>query len=318
MTRPSRFQRFAWAFLAYLLLVILFGAWVRITHAGAGCGSHWPTCNGQIIPPDPSIETMIEYTHRLTSGLLGLLGLGLLGWAVRRFGRHRVTWAALVSLVFIVLEAAIGAGLVLKELVASDDSVPRALIISLHLVNTLLLTGSAALVAWWSADERPISPRALGTGTWILATGLLALIATCMTGAVTALGDTLFPIDATTGVGLFERLTGDLSPAKHFLVRLRIIHPVVAVVAAGIVYGVGAWVREHTDARTQRLGRGLQHIVVAQVVVGFANIALAAPGWMQLVHLLLAQAVWVIAVLTTVSAWAGAAARARASAPSSR
>jgi cytochrome c oxidase assembly protein subunit 15 len=309
MPRPSSFTRFAWVFLAYLLLVILFGAWVRITHSGAGCGSHWPTCHGHIVPLDPSIETIIEYSHRLTSGLLGIVGLVLVGWAARSFGgRHRVTAASIVTLLFIVLEAAIGAGLVLKELVASDDSVPRAIVISLHLVNTLLLTGSAALAAWWSTDARPIAPRALGVGTWILAAGLLALLATSMTGAVTALGDTLFPVGATEGAGLFERMTDDLSPAKHFLVRLRIIHPVVAVVAAGIVYGVGAWAREHArDPRTPRLARGLQHAVVAQVVVGFLNIALAAPGWMQLVHLLLAQAVWIAAVLTTVSAWAGAA-----------
>jgi cytochrome c oxidase assembly protein subunit 15 len=312
MPRASSFTRYTWAFLAYLLLVILFGAWVRITHSGAGCGSHWPTCHGMIVPLDPSLETIIEYSHRLTSGLLGIFGLVLLAWAARRFGRHRVTAAAVVTLIFIVLEAAIGAGLVLKELVASDDSVPRAIIISMHLVNTLLLTGSAALAAWWSTDTRPVSPRALGTGTWILAAGLLALVATCMTGAVTALGDTLFPVGATDGVGLFERVTDELSPASHFLVRLRIIHPVVAVVAAGIVYGVGAWAREHAhDSRTPRLARALQHGVMAQVVVGFLNIGLAAPGWMQLVHLLLAQVVWIAAVLTTVSAWAGAAEAAR-------
>lgn len=312
MSRASLFTRYAWAFLAYLLLVILFGAWVRITHSGAGCGSHWPTCHGQIVPLEPSLETMIEYSHRLTSGLLGIFGLVLLAWAARRFGRHRVTAASVVTMIFIVIEAAVGAGLVLKELVASDDSVPRAIVISLHLVNTLLLTGSAALAAWWSSDARPMSPRALGTGTWILAAGLLALVATCMTGAVTALGDTLFPVGATEGVGLFERVTDELSPANHFLVRLRIIHPVVAVVAAGIVYGVGAWAREHArDDRTPRLARALQHGVVAQVVLGFLNIGMAAPGWMQLVHLLLAQVVWIAAVLTTVSAWAGAAEAAR-------
>lgn len=306
--RTSSFTRYAWAFLAYLLLVILFGAWVRITHSGAGCGSHWPTCHGQIVPLAPSVETMIEYTHRLTSGLCGILGLLLVGWAARAFGRGRVLAASIVTMVFIVIEAAVGAGLVLEELVASDDSVARAIVISLHLVNTLLLTGSAALAAWWSRDARPVSPRALGTGTWILAAGLLALVASCMTGAVTALGDTLFPVGATEGVGLFERVTDELSPANHFLVRLRIIHPVVAVVAAGIVYGVGAWAREHAhDERTPRLARGLQHGVLAQVVLGILNIGLAAPGWMQLVHLLLAQGVWIAAVLTTVSAWAGAA-----------
>jgi len=308
MSDHKGFARFAWAFLAYLLLVILFGAWVRITHSGAGCGSHWPTCHGQIVPPDPSMETIIEFSHRLTSGLLGILGLVLLGWSAKCFGRGRVTIAAIVTMVFIVLEAAIGAGLVLKELVADDDSVPRAVIISLHLVNTLLLTGSATLAAWWSRDDRRLSPRALGAGTWILLAGLLALVATCMTGAVTALGDTLFPVAEVQSIGLVDRLTDDLSPAKHFLVRLRIIHPMVAVVAAGMIYGVGAWARLNAkDEITARFGRGLQHGAIAQVVLGLLNIGMAAPGWMQLAHLLLAQVVWILAVLTAVSAWAGAA-----------
>lgn len=305
MANGSRFSRFAWAFLAYLLLVILFGAWVRITHSGAGCGSHWPTCHGQIVPMSPSVETMIEYSHRLTSGLLGIFGLVLLVWAALRFKRSRVTLAAALSMVFIVFEAAIGAGLVLQELVADDDSVARAIIISLHLVNTLLLTGSAALAAWWSTDERRLSPRSLGVGTWLLAAGALALVASCMTGAVTALGDTLFPVDVETA-GLLERVQGDLSPANHFLVRLRIIHPVVAVVAAGIVYGVAAWMRLNAQGRTQRLARGLQHAVITQVALGILNIGLAAPGWMQLLHLLVAQVVWVMLLLVTVSAWASA------------
>ncbi len=314
MTSPRLpwFSRYAWASLVYLLFVILFGAWVRITHSGAGCGSHWPTCHGQIIPLEPSLETIIEYSHRLTSGLLGILGLVLVGWAARRYGRHRVTWAALVALLFIVLEAVIGAGLVLQELVASDASEARAIIISLHLVNTLLLTGSTALAAWWSTDARPVARGALGMHKWIFAAGLLALVASSMTGAITALGDTLFPVGATAGEGLFQRVTGELSPTSHFLVRLRIIHPMVAVVAAGIVYGVGAWARQHAvDAITPRLARALQHAVLSQAVLGFVNIALAAPGWMQLVHLLLAQVVWVAAVLAAVSAWAGATGRAR-------
>ena len=300
------FRRYATALVAYLLFVILFGAWVRITHSGAGCGSHWPTCNGEIVPVAPSAETIIEFTHRVTSGILGPAILLLVIWAARTFGRSRVTIAAALTMVFVVLEALIGAGLVLKELVANDDSVPRAVIISLHLVNTLVLTGSAVLTAWWSFDDRPLRPKALGVGTWLLLAGLLALVVTCMTGAVTALGDTLFPVAPGDG-GIFAHVRDDLSSANHFLVRLRIVHPVVAVVAAGMLYGVGAWAREHTkDPFSPRLARGLQHAVVAQVILGLISIGLAAPGWMQLVHLLTAQIVWMAAVLTAASAWGGA------------
>ncbi len=300
------FRRFAWVFLAYLLFVILFGAWVRITHSGAGCGSHWPTCNGDIVPIAPAIETIIEYTHRLTSGILGPAGLMLIGWAALRFRKHRVTVAAVLTVVFVVIEALIGAGIVLKELVADDASVSRAIVISIHLVNTLILTGAASLTAWWSFDERRLSFSRLGVGSWVMLAGLLSIVVTSMTGAVTALGDTLFPVQQGTE-GMLAHVADELSPANHFLVRLRIVHPVVAVVAAGVLYGVGAWAREHArDAITPRIARGLQHATVAQVVLGIVNIGLAAPGWMQLVHLLGAQLVWIAAVLTATSAWAGA------------
>ncbi len=300
------FRRYATVIVAYLLFVILFGAWVRISYSGAGCGSHWPTCNGDIVPVAPSIETIIEFTHRVTSGLLGPMVIVLVAWSVRRFGRSRVTVAAVLTMVFVVLEALIGAGLVLKELVANDDSVPRAVIISLHLVNTLILTGSAVLTVWWSYDDRSLVFAALGRGSWPLMAGLLALLVTSMTGAVTALGDTLFPV-APAADAMLSHVRDELSSANHFLVRLRIVHPVVAVVAAGVLYGVGAWAREHArDSLTPRFARGLQHAVVAQVVVGITTIGLAAPGFMQIVHLLMAQIVWMAAVLTAASAWGGA------------
>lgn len=300
---PSpRFRSFAVGSLVYLLGVILFGAWVRITHSGAGCGSHWPTCNGEVIPIAPSLETLIELTHRLTSGLLGIVGIVLLVWALRLRNARRIAVAAAVTFFFIIVEALIGAGLVLRELVASDDSVARAIVITIHLVNTLVLTGAASLTAWWSFDDREARLRTLGSAGWILGLGLLAIALTSMTGAVTALGDTLFPVDPDAAGGMLDRVREDLSPAKHFLVRLRIFHPVVAVVSALVLWWVGAWVRERAgDPITPRLARGMQHAVLAQVVLGVANIALAAPGWMQLAHLLLAQTVWIAAVLTTAS-----------------
>jgi heme A synthase len=305
-SRSNGFTRYASAFVAYLLLVILFGAWVRITGSGAGCGSHWPTCNGDVVPMSPSVETIIEYTHRLTSGLLGIFGLVLLVWAWRRFGRGRVAYAAVVTFVYIVIEALIGAGLVLRELVANDDSVARAIVIAIHLVNTLILTAAAGLTAWWSADRRDISLRRHGRLAVMVGIGLVAIIVTSMTGAITALGDTLFPVDPSTG-HVIERLQDDLSPAKHFLVRLRVLHPVVAITGAAILLWVSSRVRgAKLDDRSAKMARGLGHAVAAEVVAGVSNIALAAPGWLQLIHLLLAQLVWLAAVMTLAAVAAAA------------
>jgi len=295
---PSRaFTTFAWVTFAYLLAVILFGAWVRITGSGAGCGSHWPTCHGELIPRSPSVQTMIEYTHRLTSGLCGVFALVLVGWASRRFGAaSRIGLAAWAVLAFVIIEGAIGAGLVLGELVADDASEARAIVISLHLVNTLTLVGASALVAWWSQPrdaESPIDTRWL----WLV---LVTLVLTCMSGAITALGDTLFPVDPTPGVDLVDRLAEDLSPGQHFLIRLRILHPVIACVVALMAGYVALTIQDSTSGVTRTVARLALLGIVIQVVVGFANIALGAPGWMQLVHLLLAQLVWTCFLILTV------------------
>ena len=278
----SRFARFAWGFVAYLTAVILFGAWVRISHSGAGCGSHWPACNGEIVPVEPSAAALIEYTHRLTSGLCGILGIVLLVWAQRAFGKGPVTAAAGLTLLFIVFEGAIGAGLVLGGLTADDASAARAAAIALHLVNTLFLTASAALCAYWArapeAGRRVFAERAPA-----FALGMAAFVLTAACGAVTALGDTLFT-------------SAEVIDAGHFLVRLRIVHPFVAVAAAGYLLWLLA-----PQAPADRWAKAAMHTAGAQVGLGFLNIALSAPAWLQLVHLLAANVLWVCLVIAAGS-----------------
>jgi heme a synthase len=292
------FTTYSWIFVGYLLFVILFGAWVRITGSGAGCGAHWPTCHGEIIPVDPDIKTIIEYTHRLTSGFLGILSLIWSAWAYRIFRRGSVFWATIVTLIFIIFESLIGAGIVLAELVADDDSKARAIIIAIHLVNTMMLTGAAALAAWWSTG-RPL-PRLSDGGklNGLYLAAILGLVLTSMSGAITALGDTLFPVDPTVGEGLFARIREDLSPVNHFLVRLRIFHPVIAIGASAYLLVMGWLVRlRYPSQPPENWTWIMSGLVMVQIAIGFLNIALAAPGWLQLVHLLFAQLVWISLVL---------------------
>ena len=299
---PSRgFTTFAWVTYVYLLFVILFGAWVRITGSGAGCGSHWPTCHGELIPREPSVATMIEYTHRVTSGLCGLFALTLVGWAARRFGAlSRVCLAAFAVLVFVIAEGAIGAGLVLGELVADDTSGARAIVISLHLVNTLSLVAASALAAWWSSPRSAGEQRRSVHTRW-LALVLVGLVLTSMSGAITALGDTLFPVQAQPGVDLVDRIRADLSATQHFLVRLRLAHPILACALALFAGWVALRARDEATGMVRTLATWALGLTVAQVALGFTNIALNAPGWMQLVHLLAAQLVWTcfLLLLTT-------------------
>src|SRR5437764_4034200 len=80
---PAALVRYAWVVVAYNILVILWGALVRATGSGAGCGNHWPLCNGQVIPLSPRIDTVIEFTHRMMTGGASFIVLGLLVWTFR-------------------------------------------------------------------------------------------------------------------------------------------------------------------------------------------------------------------------------------------
>lgn len=311
LTRP-RFGRFAALVLGWNLAVVAWGAFVRATGSGAGCGAHWPLCNGQVVPRAPEVATLIEFTHRLTSGLALLAVLLLARWAFVAFPRgHRVRRAATASALFIVTEALLGAGLVLFELVAQDASVARAFAMAAHLVNTFLLIAALALTMWWGREgaDAPLPGPAPAVALTALPFGaaLAAVLATGVTGAIAALGDTLFP-----ATSLAEGFRQDVSAGAHFLLRLRILHPAVAVVTAGLlaVVAVLAAARQRRGS-VPRLALGLAVLAAVQVGAGIANLVLLAPVWLQLVHLLLADLVWIVLVLLAAESLlpAGAAGR---------
>jgi len=299
--QQRRFRAFAWFLTAYLVCVILFGAWVRISGSGDGCGNHWPACNGSVIPQNPAAKTVIEYTHRLSTALCGLFTLALVVWA-RRLNR-KLFRASLVVLFFLVVESLLGALLVKRHLVMDNATIERVWVVALHLANTLLLAASAATVAWLagsraaSAESKPEGAAAARAKSkpagLLLGLALLLLLLTNMTGAVTALGDTVFPTQPALDSTLLARLSADASAGQHFLVRLRVIHPVVAVVAVLVValmlMRVGA-----LRGAASKLALAACGVIFVQLILGVFNVALAAPGWLQIVHLLAAQAVWLL------------------------
>lgn len=319
---PLRFARYAWWTLAYTVLVAVWGAFVRATGSGAGCGNHWPLCNGEVVPRAPAVETVIELSHRLTSGVLGPLVVVLAVWAWRRFGaRHRVTRAAVGVLVLTVVEALIGAGLVRFELVADDASAARGLVMAAHLLNTFLLLACLALTAAWGSGWE--APRLRGPGTagwlrWSLMGGLLALSVLGASGAVTALGDTLYPVASLT-----EEAIRELPAASRVLVRLRVLHPFLAVGVAAYLLVMAVLVRSlrppRVNPRVGRLTWALGALFATELAAGLLNVALAAPVWLQLVHLGLAYLIWLSLVLLAAAALAEPPAAAEAElAPAAR
>jgi heme A synthase len=299
-----RLPRLAWLVLGWNLAVILWGAFVRATGSGAGCGAHWPLCNGELLPRAPALETLIEFTHRATSGA-ALLAVFFLAFRVFRAKPpgHPARSAAVASVLFILSEAAVGAGLVLFRLVADNESVARALFMAVHLMNTFVLLACLTLTAHWcSADARP----RITTRAWPLALAALALLLVGTSGAVAALGDTLYPARSILG-----GLAADLSPTAHLLVRLRVAHPLLALVGALAVAAAAASVlRAHGQASLRRAAWTVAGLVLLQLAVGLANVALLAPVWMQLVHLLLADVVWIAFLLVSVRALSAEIARA--------
>jgi len=301
MMNKKRFSIYAWGVLAYNIGVILWGAYVRATGSGAGCGSHWPLCDGTVLPRSPQVETLIEFSHRASSGLALLLVAGLFVWAFRLYPKgHVVRRGAAWSMFFVLTEALVGAGLVLFKLVADNASLTRALSTAVHLVNTFLLLAALTLTARWASGGPPLRLRSQGKRTWVLGLGLLAVLVLGMTGAITALGDTLFPPES-----LAEGLRQDRDPTANFMVRLRVVHPVIAVATAFYLILI-AGLPEVTgeQAESKRYARALMALFVIQLVAGVVNVLLLAPLWMQQVHLLLADLAWVALVLLTASALA--------------
>ncbi|HRV90930.1 MAG TPA: COX15/CtaA family protein [Anaerolineae bacterium] len=297
----NRYAAFAWGTLLLNIFVILWGAFVRATGSGAGCGSHWPSCNGEVIPWSAQTETLIEFTHRITSGLALIAVVILLVWAMRSYPKgHVVRLGAKLSLAFLILEALLGAGLVLFELVAYNDSVTRAVVGALHLVNTFLLLSVLTLTAWWASGRQPVQWRGQGWLGWAIWAGFVAILFLGASGAVTALGDTLFP-----ATSLVEGLREKFSPTAHFLVRLRLYHPILAiVVGAYLIMIANLFNFYRSTLATKQLTRVLTGLYIIQLLVGAFNVVLLAPIWMQLIHLFLADLVLIVFVLFMAAAFA--------------
>ncbi|HCH62835.1 MAG: cytochrome oxidase assembly protein [Deltaproteobacteria bacterium] len=291
--RQRRFARFARFNVVYNLGVILWGAFVRATGSGAGCGDHWPSCNGEVVPMAPAVETVIEFTHRLTSGGALILALVLFVWAIRVWpARSPTRRAAGATFAFMVVEALVGAAIVLLQMTADNDTIGRAVVMGFHLVNTLLLLGAMVLTAWFASGHPVPRPSSNRLASWLLGMSTVGMLVLGASGGVTALGDTLFPAES-----LAEGLAQDLSPTAHILIRLRVFHPVIAVLVGGFTM-VGAFVtglgrKDHGKL----LANALVGLIVVQVLLGGLNVILLAPVWMQLIHLFMADLVWITLVL---------------------
>jgi len=293
----SGVARFAWATLCFNVAVVLWGAFVRATGSGAGCGNKWPDCGGSVVGTSVKAQTIIEFTHRITSGVVLLMVVVLLLWCWRATSKgHWARYSAVLATAFLANEALLGAALVLLGHVAQDRSAGRILFLGLHFGNTLLLLATLALTADWLQ-------RGCGKFTLIqkqtemsaIVVGLLAVLSIGMTGTVAALTDTLFP-----ATSLRASVLQDFSSNSPGLLHFRLVHPALAVIAG--IYMTWIVLKSASLRITQsRASVVLVTLLFTEIGIGLLNVLLLAPVWLQILHLLVADTIWISLVLASAA-----------------
>lgn len=294
----SRFSKYAWFVLGYNLIVILWGAFLRASLSGDGCGQYWLTCNGEVVPDAPQFKTIIEFAHRASTGLAFIFVLILFVWAFFKIARpSHIRKMALASFVFIIFEALIGAGLVLTGNTAQNLTPTRPLWMAAHLITTFSLLAALALTAWFSRGGKPFSfdavPRKI---LLLLAIAVAGFLMVGMSGSVAALSSMLFP-----STSLSEGLSNDFSATSHYLLRLRISHPVLSIVVGIYLAFFAGWLKAQirNNLWVNRFANLITLIVLIQFASGALTLVLHSPVLMQLIHLLLADLLWIVFVLLT-------------------
>lgn len=263
----KRLAQLVYLFWIYTLLVIIWGAWVRISHSGNGCGDHWPLCHGDFIPNLSHKKTAVEYLHRIMSGLYGIFAI-IIYLTVRKRPTSRLARTLATSvLVLTIIEALLGAVLVKQNLVTVNDSVFRLIMMSLHQVNSFLLTGSVYLLY-----------RSLLKTEYLISKKVLtAFILVVTAGAIAALSNTLFPSES-----LLAGIQQDFQASAHLFVRLRFIHPALAVLFS--LYIIYHGYKKENFVLVIKF--------MLAIVIGFITLLLHEAVAIKIIHLLIAHYLW--------------------------
>ena len=306
--KMSPFAKYAWFALAYNVLVIVWGVFLRASKSGDGCGQYWLTCNGELIPSAPQFKTVIEFSHRMTTAVDGIVMLVLLGWAIwlwrsdRTIQNRQVLYAAIGSMVFVITEAAVGAGLVLTGNTAEAVTDTRPLWAIGHLANTFILLTFLTLTAWFATRERRLGPMPSTKTILMIALAVLGLLLVGASGSLAALSNMLFPSQSIS-----EGIAKDFSESSDLILRLRLSHPVLSILTSVYIIFIAGWLKAlvQGDADTAWWSKVVSILVMVQVAFGGATLLTLGPIVMQLGHLLLADLVWISFVLLVTSYLAG-------------
>ena len=300
----SGLAKYAWFVLAYNIVVIIWGVFLRASKSGDGCGQHWLTCHGEVIPSAPELKTVIEFSHRVTSGLDGIIVLALVVWTFLAWRRHKfkqtkiVFTAAAVSLFFVITEALVGAGLVLTGNTAETLTAARPFWAAGHLINTFILLAALSLTAWFASGGKPFDFKAPPKILFFLGLAVTGILFVGLSGSVAALSSMLFPSQTLT-----EGIAKDFSATSNILLRLRVSHPILSVAVGVYLIFLASWIKNKFAGFSPivRWANVLSLLILIQFVSGAVTLLTLAPIVMQIIHLFLADAVWISFVLMSAS-----------------
>src|SRR5215471_2293396 len=140
------YQRLCIISCCVIFVLIIIGGIVRATDSGLGCPD-WPTCHGRLIP-DGNKHTIIEYSHRFTATVVGLLVLAIAIGAWRSYRRvPAVLWPATGAFVLLLVQAGLGGAVVANELPSGIVAVHLVLALSLLTLLLILTTATFAVQA---------------------------------------------------------------------------------------------------------------------------------------------------------------------------
>lgn len=292
-SKQNTFVKIAWFVFGFNMLVILWGVFLRASDSGDGCGQFWLTCNGEVVPSAPQLKTVIEFTHRIMSGLdLPItLTMAILAWLWFEKGNliRKFAWA---SVVFVIVEGLLGAGLVLTGNTAGANTPSRPFWAMGHLITTFILLAVLSLTVYYAKGGEKFSLKTTRKNQWLLGIGLFGILFVGLSGSLAALSNMLFPSGS-----LSEGIAKDFSDASHILLRLRISHPILAVLTTVYLFFLTMWINKTATQSTKTWANRLTIIVFVQLIFGGLTLAMLAPILMQIGHLLLADLVWVCFVI---------------------
>ncbi len=236
----KKFHIFVFLTLLLALFVILWGMWVRLSFSGDGCGDQWPMCQDQWVPQAQEDKTWVEWFHRITSGAFALSILVLFIGSLKFFEkRDKVRFYAGMSLLFTLTEVLIGAVLVLKGLTGFNVSTLRLFVLNVHLINSLLLVASLVLcwrysfISTWN-EEKLLQYRFAFPPFSVIPIRKIILYSISFLLIVFLGSFASFSNIAYPSSSLKESLMMDFSPHSPWILQLRFLHPLIAIVFSGV------------------------------------------------------------------------------------